>query len=56
MTPTAPTCCTPLAAWAWVLDLAEAALDGDSDATRCLLAAIAHYLRIGREVYRGIPV
>jgi len=37
-------CCSPdLALW-WLLEMAEAALDGDPDACRCLPAAVEHWL------------
>jgi hypothetical protein len=45
----APTTCgSAPTAWAWCCELAEAALDGDEDARRCLPGAIAHWLRIMR--------
>jgi len=39
-------CCSSASAWAWCLELAEAALADDPDATRCLSAAIEHYLGV----------
>jgi hypothetical protein len=43
-----PVCTTPAIAWELVAALAEAALDGDDDAARCLGHAAEHYLQIER--------